>query len=669
MAETVSREEEMVDAGDLPLEEDTSEHMRMDAAVESALNVLPSNTDAATSFSLFGLLNKAQTAMGKALLKAWLKRPLVDLEAIGARHDVVEALHGDAQLRADLRGLHLRGLPDLGKLCGKLERQKISLQELCLLYRASAKLPQVEDAVRAHEGPHAALLAEKFADSLADAHSPDRLGKFEELLEAAVDMARVPDEYVISPTYDAGLGDLDAEKQEVEGQLADLAAAAAKDLGLVLDKTLKMDWHKQGNQRLRCLRITAKEEKIVRKHLQARYQELEVKKDGMKFLNKPMKAAAQRLQQLSGEYERRQAELLAQVVSVASTFADVWRQVSATLAQLDLLAAFAEVAAAAPAPYTRPVMLPSEAGEIVLRACRHPCLEAQEGVDFIPNDCIMKKGQSWFHLITGPNMGGKSTYIRQIGLAVLMAQIGSFVPAQEARVSVRDALFARVGAGDCQMRGLSTFMAEMLETAAILKGATSASLVIIDELGRGTSTWEGMGLAWAISEHLCQEIGCASLFATHFHDLAALETSLPGAGVTNLHVKAAESENGLTMLYQVHPGASAQSYGLAVARFARLPPEVIEAAAKRLAELEPTTTAVGGGGYGGAEQAGQQAGQQQQAAGGAAAAGTACGGDRQKEAAQARELLLKFASLPLEPGMQPEALAVALQQHAIELCQ
>ncbi|KAI3431433.1 hypothetical protein D9Q98_004485 [Chlorella vulgaris] len=644
------RDEEMLDAvGGAPADDAAHElHMQLDAAVETALNVLPSNTDASSSFSLYGLLNKAHTPMGKALLKAWLKRPLRSLEAIGGRHDVVEALLGDAQLRADLRSLHLRGLPDLDKLCRKLEAQKVTLQELCQLYRVSVKIPQLEDALRAHEGHHAQLLADRFAAPLSEAHEAERLGKFEELLEAAVDMARVPDEYLISPTYDQGLADLDGEKQEVEQQLQECAEEAAQDLGLQLDKTIKLDWHKAGNQRLRCLRITSKEERNVRQKLQARYLELEVKKDGLKFLNKAMKAAAQRLQQLTADYERRQAELLAQVVGVAATFADVWRLVSATLAELDLLAAFAEVAAAAPSPYVRPTMLPSEAGEITLLGCRHPCLEAQEGVDFIPNDCRMLKGQSWFHLITGPNMGGKSTFIRQVGLTVLMAQIGSFVPAASARISLRDALFARVGAGDCQQRGLSTFMAEMLETAAILKGATSSSLVIIDELGRGTSTWEGMGLAWAISEHLCQEIGCATLFATHFHDLAALATALPGAGVANLHVKAAESDTGLTMLYQVHEGASAQSYGLAVARFARLPPEVIEAAAKRLAELEPGSLPAGGA---------------------AAQPGPLTGADQGgKEQQNARELLVKFAQLPLEPGMQPEQLAAAVQQHALELC-
>ncbi|PSC71954.1 DNA mismatch repair MSH2 [Micractinium conductrix] len=654
MAEPALRDEEMVEAGDLPAE-DGQRFMRLDASVESALNVLPSNSDAATSFSLFGLLNKAVTPMGKALLKTWLKQPLTGLAAINERHDCVEALHGDAQLRVDLRGLHFRGMPDLGKLCTKLEKEKISLQELCQLYRASVKLPQIEAAVVEHAGPHAALMKARFVDPLRAAHDPERLGKFEELLEAAVDMARVPDEYLIAPTYDAGLAAIDEEKAAAEQQLNELAAEAAHDLGLVLDKTLKMDWHKTSNQRLRCLRITAKEEKTVRAKLRAKYLEIDTKKDGTKFFSKPMKAAAERLQQLSRDYEKRQGELLAQVVSVAATFAEVWGLVRSTLAQLDLLAAFAEVAAAAPAPYTRPLMLPETEGEIVLRGSRHPCLEAQEGVDFIPNDCLLTRGESWFQIITGPNMGGKSTFIRQVGLAVLMAQIGSFVPADSARIAVRDALFARVGAGDCQQRGLSTFMAEMLETAAILKDATSRSLVIVDELGRGTSTWEGMGLAWAISEHLCREVGCATLFATHFHDLAALESSLPGAGVANLHVKAAESESGLTMLYQVHKGASAQSYGLAVARFARLPPEVIEAAAKRLAELEPGTAAVGAHPAAAAVCRAEAPG------------GAACGGKEEEEAA--RQLLQRFAELPLEAGMPPDALAVALQQHAIELCQ
>jgi len=358
------------------------------------------------------------------------------------------------------------------------------------------------------------------------------------------------------------------------------------------------------------------------------------RRDGTKFTNRALKDAAQRLADLTADYNARQTELVEQVVAVAHSFVDVWLTVAATLAELDVLAGFAELSVNAPTPFVRPEMLDADAGEVTLQGSRHPCVEAQDEVDFIKNDCDMRRGQSWFQIITGPNMGGKSTYIRQVGVAVLMAQVGCFVPCDAARIAVRDCIFARVGAGDCQLRGVSTFMAEMLETASILKGATARSLVIIDELGRGTSTYDGFGLAWAISEHLMQEIGCSTLFATHFHELTALRGEV---GVRNLHVETAidKASGRLTMIYKVSEGACDQSFGIHVAEYARFPEAVLELARKKALELEDFSSP-GGDTAGGASRK-------------RAAAGEAEGAGR------ARRFLAEFAALPLDTLPQAEA--------------
>lgn len=558
-------------------------YMRLDSAAQKALHVLKSKMDANDSFSLYGLMNKCRTAMGKRLLKSWLKQPLTDLDAIQARLDIVETFVDDACMRADMNGLHLRGMPDIERLGRKLEKKTASLQDLCQLYRVSSRLPLIEQVVSSHDGKHKDAL-HKYAKALAEAHDSDHLAKFEDLIEAAIDLDRIPDEYLISPAYDADLGNIQNKRKQVEHDIMEAAEAAADDLGLVLDKSIKLEWHKVSNQKTRCLRITAKEEKGVRKKLQAKYIELETRKDGIKFTSRALRTAAEEFQKLSSEYNSKQAKLVQQVVAVASTFSEVWEAVSGVVSELDVLCAFAELSATAPIQYIRPTMLPSSGEKIILKASRHPCVEAQEGVSFIPNDVSLVKQESWFQLITGPNMGGKSTYIRQIGICVLMAQVGCFVPCEEATISVRDAIFARVGAGDCQLRGVSTFMAEMLETASILKGATTSSLVIIDELGRGTSTWDGMGLAWAISEHLMEKIGAATLFATHFHELTALKGSV---GVKNLHVKSTidPSCGGLTMLYQVHEGSCDESLGIHVAEFARFPRKVIEDAKAKAMDM------------------------------------------------------------------------------------
>lgn len=561
---------------------DTGRYMRLDSSALRALNVLPERSDGPSSFSLYGLLNKCRTPMGRRLLMRWLKQPLVDVAEIGTRHDVVTELVSNAEVRDALRGAHLRSLPDIERITRKLERRKATLMDLCRLYQASAALPHTAEALERCEGRFAEYINKAYVEKLKKLSDPSHLGRFEALLEAAVDLSKIPDEYVICASYDAELGEIQQQKDALEEDIRKAFAAASDDLGMERDKQLKLE---HNNMHGWFMRLTKKDETSVRKKLSVSYQILEAKKDGTKFTNKRLRALSEQRVALDRNYDAKQRHLVERVVDVAASFSEVFLEVSAITSEIDVLASFAEVAVSAPIPFVRPIMHEKTSDTIHLENSRHPNVEAQDNVRFIANTCSMKKGESWFQIITGPNMGGKSTFIRQVGVCVLLAQVGSFVPCDDAVIAVRDAIFARVGAGDCQLRGISTFMAEMLETAAILKAATPSSLVIIDELGRGTSTYDGFGLAWAISEHIVNEIRAPCLFATHFHELTALKGP---SGVANFHVEALidQASRKLTMLYQIKPGACDQSFGIHCAEFARFPEDVLKIARAKAEELE-----------------------------------------------------------------------------------
>lgn len=561
---------------------DLLQYMRLDAAAVQALNLVPNPRDGNQQYNLFALLNKCKTPMGARKLQQWIKQPLVSLEAIKRRHNMVEVFAEDTALLGEVRrGLQNTG--DVERITKKLQRGKATLQDCVLLYNFADKLPRLKESLLKYSGgganDHEALIKELFIDKIDE--SKDSFERYASLIAEVIDMKAIEEgEYMISASFDDVLRDLDLARKEVRKKIQSRGLATKTALGA--DVNCEYDkvygW---------IFRVTKKDEKILdKKENKTKYTVVANVKSGIKFQDATLKSLSDEMAELTQSYNDNCKDIIKKVMEVVRGYLPLFEQAQELVSELDVFASFAEVVISSLKPYVRPLMHAPGTGDTKLLQCRHAILEANPEMKFIPNDCILERGKSSFIIITGPNMGGKSTYIRQVGLTVLMAQIGCFVPCDEGtEICISDAILARVGAGDSQLRGVSTFMAEMLETATILKTATKDSLVIIDELGRGTSTYDGFGLAWAISEYLAGKVGCMCLFATHFHELTQLAEEMQG--VTNKHVSAVVSPDaGLVLQYTIADGPSDQSFGIHVAKLANFPDSVVQIATQKAAELE-----------------------------------------------------------------------------------
>ena len=528
----------------------------------------------AKGVTLLETLDRTATPMGARLMRHWILSPLRDPERIAARHDAVGVLVDAGRLRAELRDA-LDGVRDVERLAARAAAGRANPRELGALRDSFLRLPAISAALGELAGAPIAVVPAQHAAPLL-AHAAANL---DPLADLAADLERslVPrppislaDGDVIAPGYDVDLDELRDLRDNGRQSLAGIQQRERERTGI---QSLKVGYNKVFGY---YLEITHANTAAV----PVDYERRQTLTNAERYVTPELKAFEAKVLGAEEQIAEREGALFnALRARVGAAIARI-QQTAHLLARLDVLASFAEVAVGQ--RYIRPEV--HGGYDLTLTGSRHPVIERMMPREkFVPNDVHFDLA-SRLILVTGPNMAGKSTILRQIGLCVLLAQIGSFVPATSARIGAVDRLFTRVGASDNLARGQSTFMVEMSETSAILHNATNQSLVLLDEIGRGTSTYDGVAIAWAVSEHLHDRVGCRTMFATHYHELMQLPEKL--AHARNFNVAVREIEGGIVFLHRLEAGGTDRSYGIHVAELAGLPSAVVQRAREVLGTLE-----------------------------------------------------------------------------------
>lgn len=540
-----------------------SNFVEIDSATWRSLEISQTIRTGQREGSLFGVIDRCKTPMGSRQLGDWLANPLTDLEQILIRHDAVEEFCKEQNLRNQVRE-YLKEVFDLQRLLARVASGRASPRDLSCISKTLATVPSLKAKLAGRKSRWLQQL-EADLDLCADLRA--------ELERALLDPcpAQIRDGGFIKEGYDSKLDELRNLAAGGKQWIAQYQQRICDETGI---PSLKVGYNKVFGYYLECTHVHRDKvpDDFIRK---------QTLKNAERFITPELKEYEEKVLSADSKADELELRLFDELRQLVRVQTSRLKSNAEIIAVLDAVAALAQLSVEQ--NYCRPKMVEESLTNIV--EGRHPVLDIIEPLGaFVPNDTCVDEEDGFLHLITGPNMAGKSTYIRQVALISLLAQIGSFVPAKEATLGLVDKVFARVGASDELTRGQSTFMVEMTETARILNTASSRSLVILDEIGRGTSTYDGVSLAWAIVEYLHDQIGCRTLFATHYHELTELEKDFKG--VSNFNVAVREWDEKIVFLHKIVRGGADKSYGIHVARLAGVPSWVNRRAEQILGKLE-----------------------------------------------------------------------------------
>ena len=537
--------------------------MPLDAATRRNLELTEGLHSRTTRGSLLWLLDKTATAMGGRLLRRWVEQPLLSRAAIEQRLNAVSALYDNHVLSERLYDI-LRNVYDMERILSKVSYNTLNARDCLALLRSLKQVPPLQ-----------ALLADDACAPVCAALGDlDPLSGLAQLLENAINPdapLQITEGAVIREGYNAQLDELRQATTQGKQWLSDLEAKEREETGI---KTLRIQYNRVFGY---YIEVTKSYYNLV----PLRYQRRQTLASSERFTTDELRQIESKITGAQEQSTRLELELFYAIRSEIAAAMPRLQGTANALKTLDALLSLARVARES--NYVRPTL--TDDGTLTIHDGRHPVVERMLSDNlFVPNDTEMNDGNLRMQIITGPNMAGKSTYMRQVALIVLMAHMGSFVPAREAAISLVDNVYTRVGASDDLAGGQSTFMVEMSETAYILRNATARSLVILDEIGRGTSTFDGMSIARSVVEFICENIGCKTLFATHYHELTSMEQDIHGVKNYNIAVKKRGED--ITFLRRIVAGPADDSYGIEVAKLAGLPGSVTRRAHAVLRQLE-----------------------------------------------------------------------------------